>query len=186
MLLRPSCGIRRPTIRTRLLLLAGAVSMVVVVLLPDMSRIAVQRDLREATPESIGRVLRHVTDESRLDADDRLIPFLAHEDDRTRERVLRHVSRLDSSRTAIAILEAARSGHLDIDQAVEAIERNDNPLSRKFIEDWLAEHDADEAMKSALDDHLRMLRDEELRWGAPPHMRSIMATQLQALVEAEE
>jgi hypothetical protein len=164
-------------------MLAAAVGMVVVATLPDASARAMQKDLEAGTPKSIGRVLRHISDETRLDADDRLIPFLTHEDKRTRERVLRHVSRLDSSRTAVAILDAVKSGHLEVEQSVKAIEDNDNPLSRKFIEDWLDAHDGDGTWRSALADHLAMLRKEERRWGAPPHTASIMAAQMQALAE---
>ena len=161
----------------------GALAMVLVMWAPDLSHRFLAADLEEATPGPINRVLRHLDDETRYDSDDRLIPLLSHEDERTRQRVLRHVSRLNSPYTSVAIMDAVKAGHFELEDGVEAITRIDNPLSRSLLETWLAENDPQGVYRSELAEHLDLLLAEERRWSAQPHAEAIIEAQLSALAE---
>jgi hypothetical protein len=160
-----------------------ALVLICIAVAPDLSGRYLTNDLNEASPRSISRVLRHLDRETRLDADIRLIPFLSHADDRTRERVLRHLSRLNSPTTPAAILDAYRDGHFEQDDAVAAIRRIDNPLSRRPIEAWLSANDPDGTIRAALADHLADLESEEILWGAAPYNQSLIDAQLSVTLE---
>jgi len=166
-------------------LAAGAIAMIAIAVAPDYSSRALERDLEAATPRSINRALRHLREETRLDADERLIQLLGHEDRRTRQRVLRHVSSLNSPNAPVAILEAMKAEHFEQDDAIEAIERIRNPLSRLVIDQWLDENDEDGSVRQALAEHLERLTAEEARWGALPHTRSVIDAQISAIAELQ-
>ncbi len=161
----------------------AALLLICVAVAPDLSGRFLANDLNEASPRSMYRALRHLEGETRLDSDARLIPHLSHEDQRTRERVLRHLSRLNSPNTPTAILEALRGGYIEEEQALAAIRRIRNPLSRRPIESWLSIHDPEGTLGAALADHLGGLASEEARWGAAPFTRSVIEAQLSANLE---
>lgn len=166
--------------RKFLLPLIPALLFLVVVLVPDIGNWLVDRDLaRGKDPE---RAFRHLR-EGRNPTDAlRILPFLDHEDERTRARAARDVSRLGDPRTVRPVFRAWHDGLIDDRELVNAFNRYTGAFALPILEEEFTR--LPDTMQHQLADDLERLRARHERWESPPRVEAAIEAHRRFLREA--
>lgn len=152
--------------RRLLLALTPPLLFLIALLIPDIGNRLVDWDLNSGRePE---RAFRHLR-EGRNPADAlRIMPFLDHEDEYTRARAARDISRLGDPRTVRVVFEAWHDGRISDRELRNAFNRYTGAYALPILEEEFER--LPERMQWELHEDLERLRDRHARWENPPRV----------------